>query len=116
MIHPTDPPALHAAARALGRLAARGLLDGAEIAAAFAAHPSPQRTRALHSAADAAEAHALRRAEAIRRLQAALAPALRAWRPAAVLLAIADAHAGPALTRREARAAAAAAAARMLRL
>lgn len=106
--------ALPAAARLFARLAAAGLIAPAEAAAAFAAHPSGPRARAMHDFADRLDHHRSCRARAEQALRTALRPALRAWRPAADLLAIAAAHAGPDLPLAEARAVAAEAAAHAL--
>ncbi len=115
--HPTDPPALVRAARRLGRLAAFGLLDDAEIehALALAAPAAGTRMRAMHIFHDSRDHHRHRRDFAGRRLRAALWPAIGAWRPAAEILGIADAHDGADFARGEARAIAAAMAQTRLR-
>lgn len=80
---------------AFGRLRALGLLDDAEITACLRRIPeSGRRMRAMHAYADSHAEHAAQRRRAAFALRTALRPLLEAWRPAAVILGVADRHQG----------------------
>jgi len=123
MRHPLDPPAPHAAADFLGRLAAAALTDPAEAGAVLAAAAARARgvdrsglaARLAHAFADSRAHWALRRRYACARIGDRLAPLLAAGASRAALLRAAAEAADGELFPGEAPAYAAALVARRLR-